>query len=65
MFTVLLAYVVFLACFVVRDLCGDGCTQNYYLTPLPPPLPSHCKCLLTMKNKSSIQDKCLDHTEFC
>ena len=36
MFTVLLAYVVFLACFVVRDLCGDGCTQNYYLTPLPP-----------------------------
>ena len=60
MFTVLLAYVVFFACFVVRDLCGSGCTQNYYLTPLP----SHGKCLLTMKNKSSIQDKCLDHTEF-
>ena len=35
MFTVLFAYVgVFFACFVVRDLCKSGWTQNYYLTPL-------------------------------
>ena len=30
----LFAYVVFfLACFVVRDLCGSGCKQTYYLPP--------------------------------
>ena len=29
MITVLLAYVVFFACFVVRDLCRSGCRQNY------------------------------------
>ena len=23
----------FLACLVVRDLCRNGCRQNYYLTP--------------------------------
>ena len=37
MITVLLAYVVFFACFVVRDLCRSGCRQNYSLPPPPPP----------------------------
>ena len=47
MFTVLVAYVVFLlllllllllflAGFVARDSCRSGCRLNYYLTPPPP-----------------------------
>ena len=31
----LFAYVVFFACFVVRDLCRSGCRQSYYLIPHP------------------------------
>ena len=49
LFTALFAYVVFLflfGSFVVRDLCGSGCRQNFAnfrLAPLPPlpPLPPH------------------------
>ena len=48
LFTALFAYVVFLflfGSFVVRDLCGSGCRQNFAnfrlapLSPLPPPSP--------------------------
>ena len=34
----------FFACFVVRDLCRSGCRQNYYLTPIPTPLPMFFFC---------------------
>ena len=37
--TVLFAYVLFFACFVVKDLCKSWFRQKYYLTPLPPSLP--------------------------
>ena len=37
LFTVLFAYFVCFACFVVRDLCRHGCRQNYYFTSPPPP----------------------------
>ena len=41
LFTVLFAYVVVFACFVLSDLCRSACRRNYYLTPPPPSLPHY------------------------